>query len=659
MPGYDVGIDVGTTYTAAATWRSGRASVVPLGTRAAEIPSVVYLDPGGAWLVGEPAEQRGAADPDRLGREFKRRMGDQTPILLGGSPHSAAALTGRLLAWVLERVAAAEGGPADHLVLTCPANWGGYKRDVLREAVDIADGEAATGTWPPGAVTVVSEPLATATHYAASARVGPGEIVAVYDLGGGTFDAAVMAGSEGGHRLLGEAIGLEHLGGIDFDDAVLAHVSAQVTDHLAALDPDDPATVAALAGLRRACVEAKVALSSETDVAVPVVLPGHRADVRLTRAEFEALIRPTLTTTITALRRALRTAGIDAGDLASVVLAGGSSRIPLVAQMLTEELGRPITSDAHPKHPVALGAARLAPRPAESTTKPVPPTAAPATEPVAAPGPAVTEPDLTPAPVASAWRRARRLALAGVAAVTLAALGWVAVAFTGGGDPSAARDDVAPTANERPESGRGGPDGADGDEPLSRSGRSGDPAGDDDPTVGAGRSPAGSIPDRTGTTSRSGSSGGGSSSSTVPGSPPTTSRTPTPTTTPPPPPPGRPWSDVGVGTCVNDLSPHPPSTVTRVEEVDCASLHRFEVMGVLVKSASDYPGASSLSYDASIYCAGLLETYYDYRGELLLGGWVGFPTEQEWYRGVRKLSCFLGPTSPPYPSPTFTGRIAP
>jgi hypothetical protein len=93
--------------------------------------------------------------------------------------------------------------------------------------------------------------------------------------------------------------------------------------------------------------------------------------------------------------------------------------------------------------------------------------------------------------------------------------------------------------------------------------------------------------------------------------------------------------------------------------VDCAGLHRFEVMGVLVKPPSDYPGASNLSYDGSVYCAGLLETYYDYRGELLLGGWVGFPTEQEWYSGVRKLTCFLGPTSPPYPSPLFTGRIAP
>ena len=257
MPGYDVGVDAGTTYTAAAVWRDGRARMVPLGTRAAEVPSVVYLTPGGEWLVGQPAEVRGSLDPDRLGREFKRRMGDQTPILLGGTPQSAAALTGRLLAWLLARVAAPEGGPPDHLILTCPANWGGYKRDVLREAIDIAAAEAAGGTWPPGEVTVVSEPLATATHFAASAQLGPDEVVAVYDLGGGTFDAAVMAQRGDGHRLLGDAIGLEHLGGIDFDDAVLGHVTAQIADQMADLDPDDPATVAALAALRRACVEAR------------------------------------------------------------------------------------------------------------------------------------------------------------------------------------------------------------------------------------------------------------------------------------------------------------------------------------------------------------------------------------------------------------------
>jgi hypothetical protein len=366
-----------------------------------------------------------------------------------------------------------------------------------------------------------------------------------------------MAQRGDGQRLLGDAIGLEHLGGIDFDDAVLAHVTAQVAEWLDELDPGDPATVAAPAGLRRACVEAKVALSSDPDASVPVVLPNLRTDVRLTRVEFESLIRPTLATTIAALRRALRTAGIDAGDLASVVLAGGSSRIPLVAQMLTDELGRPITSDAHPKHPVALGAARLAPRPAE----------APASAPVAAaaeiPAPAPVEAEPRPdrpaaAPAATAWRRARRLTLAAVGAATLAALGWLAV---GGGD----RED------------------ADGQEPLSRSDRSGSQAGEDGGSPAAGHPPTGSSPDRPGSASRG---SGGSSPPTAPGSPTTTSppRSPTsPGTTTPPGPSsaGRPWYELTVGACVDDLSFHPPSNITVVEPVGCDTPHRFEVMGVL------------------------------------------------------------------------------
>jgi hypothetical protein len=478
--------------------------------------------------------------------------------------------------------------------------------------------------------------------------------VAVYDLGGGTFDAAVMAQRGDGLRLLGDAVGLEHLGGIDFDDAVLAHVTAQVAERLDELDPADPATVAALAGLRHACVEAKVALSSETDASVPVVLPNLRTDVRLTRVEFESRIRPTLATTIAALRRALRTAGVDAGDLASVVLAGGSSRIPLVAQMLTDELGRPVTSDAHPKHPVALGAARLAPRPAEA------PAPAPVVAVAETPAPAPVEAGPRPGrPAAAAWRRARRLALAGLGAVTLAALGWLGVALTDG-DGRGGTQASAPTAGERPEAGGGDREDAGGQEPLSRSDRSGSQGGEDGGSPAAGHTPTGSSPDRPGSAPRG---SGGSSSPTAPGSPTTTSppRSPTsPGTTAPPGPSstGRPWYGVTVGACVDDLSPHPPSNITVVETVGCDTPHRFEVMGALNKPEQPYPGADELGLDIGEYCGALLEYYYDFRGELRLGGWVGYPTQQEWDRGVRRLTCFLGPGAP-NPSSTFTGRIAP
>ena len=118
--------------------------------------------------------------------------------------------------------------------------------------------------------------------------------------------------------------------------------------------------MAAVQRLRSECVEAKEALSADTEVSIPVLLPNTSTEVRLTRAEFEAMIRPPLGDSLTAMRRALRSAGVDASGLTAVLLAGGSSRIPLVSQLVSAELGRPVAVDAHPKHGVALGAAQAA-----------------------------------------------------------------------------------------------------------------------------------------------------------------------------------------------------------------------------------------------------------------------------------------------------------
>ena len=114
---------------------------------------------------------------------------------------------------------------------------------------------------------------------------------------------------------------------------------------------------AAVARLRDECVAAKEALSSDTEVSIPVLLPNVHTEVRLTRAEFEAMIRPALGDTLVVLRRALRSAGVEPADLHSVLLVGGSSRIPLISQMVSADLGRPVALDIHPKHSVAMGAA--------------------------------------------------------------------------------------------------------------------------------------------------------------------------------------------------------------------------------------------------------------------------------------------------------------
>src|SRR6266496_1900380 len=363
---YDLGIDLGTTYTAAAVRRDGRVEIETLGNRAAAVPSVVFLREDDTILTGEAANRRAMTEPDRVAREFKRRVGDPTPLMLGGTPYSAQSLMAKLLHWVMEAVAEREGGPAEHVAVTHPANWGPYKKGLLEEALRLADLHE---------VTTLTEPEAAATYYASSERVDPGSIIAVYDLGGGTFDAAILKKTETGFEILGTPDGIEHMGGIDFDQAVFAHVNRSLDGALEELDPSDPAAIKAVARLRADCIEAKEALSSDTDASIPVMLPSVQTEVRLTRGQFENMIRPALSETIEALRRALRSAHVEPNEVTAVLLVGGSSRIPLVAQMVSAEVGRPVAGSAHPKHSIALGAA-IAAAPAVARAEGGPPTIA-------------------------------------------------------------------------------------------------------------------------------------------------------------------------------------------------------------------------------------------------------------------------------------------
>ncbi|GAA1309866.1 Hsp70 family protein [Pseudonocardia xinjiangensis] len=368
--GYQLGIDLGTTYTSAAVCRSpgqvwAEPEVVTLGTRSSIVPSVLFVAPEGSVVVGDAAERRALTDPDRVIREFKRRIGDPTPILVAGRAWAPEELSALLVRWVVDRVAEREGGPADRIAVTHPASWGTHKKDLLAEA--LADHGLT--------VTFLAEPQAAALHYAAAERIPAGSAIAVYDLGGGTFDAAVVrkgdlsADAAGvGFGLLGHPEGIERLGGIDFDDAVFEHVRSGLPAAFPAdLDDTDPAVLAAVARVRRECTEAKEALSSDTDVSIPVLMPASRGSVRLHRSEFEAMIRPHIEDTVAALRRAVASAGLIPEELTAVLLVGGSSRIPLVGQLVSEQLGRPVAVDADPKNAIAKGAAlAVSPKPTAS-----------------------------------------------------------------------------------------------------------------------------------------------------------------------------------------------------------------------------------------------------------------------------------------------------
>jgi outer membrane protein assembly factor BamB len=349
---YSLGIDLGTTYTAAAIARRGRAEVATLSYRTTSIPTVVALTEDGTFVVGDPAERHAATNPERLAREFKRRVGDPTPLLLGGTPVSVDRLLAEMIGFIHRTVAQTEGEPPASTVVTHPANWGPFKRDVLVQALRLAGLEGA-GLLP--------EPVAAATWYARAERLAPGATVAVYDLGGGTFDTVVLEmGRDGAFAVRGRPEGIERLGGVDVDAAVLGHVLRVTGIGAGAVDTGDPATLVAMARLRRDCVEAKEALSSETSVSIPVPMPAVRDQVLLPRRELEELIGPLLAPTMGALARTVASAGLRPGQPDAVLLIGGASRTPLVAREVGMALGRPVAIDAHPKHPVALGAALVA-----------------------------------------------------------------------------------------------------------------------------------------------------------------------------------------------------------------------------------------------------------------------------------------------------------
>lgn len=424
MSGYTLGIDLGTTFTAAAIDRDGRIEIVTLGNRSAVMPSSVYLREDDELLIGEAASRRAIEQPRRYAREFKRRVGDETPIMLDRSPFSAERLMAIVLRNVLEQVHKVEGTDPQGVTLTHPANWGPFKIEALRQAAVLAGQPAAT---------LLSEPEAAALHYASVERIDEGAAVAVYDLGGGTFDAAVLRRTASGFETLGTPSGIERLGGIDFDAAVFEHVRQSIADDFSNLDQNDDAVMSALSSLRQECADAKEALSADVDASIRVALPSLTTVVRITRSEFEDAIRPLLRETIESLRRAIHSAGLQASELASVLLVGGSSRIPLVAEMVAQELGRPVAVDAHPKHVVALGAALFSRGQKQL---------APVVDPV---GPASTDSadsDSAGPAVPGSPDTRRKVPVVAIVALILVAVGAAAFVLLSGDDPTGEAGDT-------------------------------------------------------------------------------------------------------------------------------------------------------------------------------------------------------------------------
>lgn len=340
-------VDVGTSRICAAVARPPTPDPVPfaLGRASDTAASAVFV---GAHdlLFGDAADRRSATDPARIVRDVVRRVGDQTPYFVEGDPHRPEDLYAQMVAWVVAQVGEREGRDPDRVVLAVPAVWGEHRTSLVTEALE------RVGVMD---VVLVTEPEAAAQHYESAAPLRTGQTIAVYDLGAGGFSSAVLRKADDGTLVpVGIPGHLDTVGGRDLDDAVFEHVlrTAGVDTEAAASAP------LALGLLRQECVAAKEALSFDTETAVPVILPGTTDAVRLTRAELEQMAARPISRTVEALSETVADSGVDPAALEAVILIGGGSRMPLVAQALSERFPCRIAVDTDPKAAIALGAAR-------------------------------------------------------------------------------------------------------------------------------------------------------------------------------------------------------------------------------------------------------------------------------------------------------------
>ncbi|MBK1786158.1 Hsp70 family protein [Prauserella cavernicola] len=349
-------VDLGTSNTVAVLSAHGRPPRVVEVDGSATMPSAVFAEEDGTLVVGRDAERRARLDPTRFEPNPKRRVDEQT-LLLGTDVVPVNEALAAVLRRVLDETSRQLGGEQpDEIRLTHPAEWGPVRRNVLLSAARLAG--------MTGSVSLVPEPVAAAAHFASfpGKALGPGQTLAVYDLGAGTFDVAVVGATQNGYTVLAED-GLPDLGGLDVDQALLVHVGREVSHRdpqhwQRLLRPESTADRRTRRALQEDVKAAKEALSRLPQTEVP--MPEPFADVLVTRAELEALVRPAMLRSVELLARTVRSAGLSPDRLVGIYLVGGSSRLPLVGTLLAEKLGVVPSSLDQPETAVALGAHHVA-----------------------------------------------------------------------------------------------------------------------------------------------------------------------------------------------------------------------------------------------------------------------------------------------------------
>jgi len=348
-----IGIDVGTSNSAAAALVGGKPTIIPsaegtsLGGKA--FPSYVAFTKDGQMLVGESAKRQIVSNPEGTITAIKRKIGTDYKVKVHGKEYTPQQITAFILQKIKRDAEAFLGATVDKAVLTVPAYFNDNQRTATKDAGTIAGLEV---------VRIINEPTAAALAYGID-KTEKDQRILVYDFGGGTLDVTIMEFSEGVFEVISTS-GDTQLGGTDMDNALVDYVATEFKKQSGIDVRNDKM---ALQRLREACEKAKIELSNvlETDINLPFITadtsgPKHLV-MKLSRAKLDELVRPIVEKCKTSIDLAVKDAKLSSKDLTKIIFVGGPTRMPIVQKFVEEYTGVKVERGVDPMECVAMGAA--------------------------------------------------------------------------------------------------------------------------------------------------------------------------------------------------------------------------------------------------------------------------------------------------------------
>ncbi len=342
-----IGIDLGTTNSCAAVLEAGAPKVIPNKEGGRTTPSVVAFKKG-ERIVGEAAKRQALTNPNTVS-SIKRLMGTDKKVELEGKKYTPEEVSAMILSYIKDYAESYLGEKVEKAVITVPAYFNDAQRQATKNAGKIAGLEVER---------IINEPTAAALAY--GLEKDEGQTILVYDLGGGTFDVSILELGDGVFEVK-STNGNNKLGGDDFDQRIIDYLVKEFKkDNGVDLSKDKMA----MQRLKETAEKAKKDLSGmvSTQVSAPFIAQGEdgeplHLDMTLTRAKFEELISDLVESTLEPVKKALKDAKMTKKDIDKVIFVGGSTRVPMVYDLVTKELGQEPSREVNPDEVVAMGAA--------------------------------------------------------------------------------------------------------------------------------------------------------------------------------------------------------------------------------------------------------------------------------------------------------------